>query len=100
LAASISAIPSTPWWYVRKEDRVRTYPPAGGRSGAKTRCRASRFSSITERKSPLGGVLAQGSNTTERMPIGSRRSLTFEGSVNRIYGESWLEGALRLSLHF
>jgi hypothetical protein len=40
-----------------------------------------------------GGVAA-------RLATSRNTALTLESSVNRIYGESWLEGALRLSLHF
>ena len=35
-----------------------------------------------------------------RFSTSRNTALTLEGSVNRIYGESWLEGALRLSLYF
>jgi hypothetical protein len=41
----------------------------------------------------LGGVAA-------RLATSRNTALTLESSVNRIYGDTWLEGALRLSLYF
>jgi hypothetical protein len=32
--------------------------------------------------------------------ISRNTAVTVEGSINRIHGESWFDGALRVSLHF
>ena len=67
--------------------------------GADARWRGHLFGEVTR--------FAVGDTTTwvrggaaARFSTSRNTALTLEGSVNRIYGESWLEGALRLSLHF
>jgi hypothetical protein len=35
-----------------------------------------------------------------RLMTSRNTAVTVEGSINRIHGESWFDGALRLSLHF
>ena len=35
-----------------------------------------------------------------RLMISRNTAVTIEGSINRIHGESWFDGALRVNLHF
>jgi len=84
------------------EDDVSLGP--GARLGlfvgrAETRWKGHLFGEVTR--------FAVGDTTTwlrggveARLATSRNTALTLEGSVNRIYGETWLEGALRLSLHF